>query len=151
MKRSTWVLALSMHHVSNSSAAVKLVLPFKDGIASVTCLGFNSPLAVSPPSAITTSPGLRCLKLPHSLKICTSLISPSNKSETKHAPLFGVTAIRHFKILQCLLEEKVLPCLAKFLQHSILNSVQSTVQYIFVIALKTFGMNTSSEPFQGTS
>ena len=98
---STWVLALAMHHVSNSSAAVKVVLPFKDGIVSVTCLGFNSPLAVSPPSTITTSPGWRYLKLPHSLKICTSLISPSNKSETKHAPLFGVTAIRHFKILQC--------------------------------------------------
>ena len=68
-------------------------------------------------------------------------MSPSNKSDTKHAPPFGVTAIRHLKVLVCLYAEKVFPCLVKFLEHSTRNSVQSTMQRIFFIVLKTFGRN----------
>ena len=33
------------------------------------------------------------------------------------------------------------PCLAKFLEHSTLNSVQSTTHLIFFMALKTLGRN----------
>lgn len=33
------------------------------------------------------------------------------------------------------------PCLAKFLEHSTLNSVQSTTHLIFFMVLKTLGRN----------
>lgn len=79
--------------------------------------------------------------MPLSLKIRTSSISPSNKSEIKQAPPVGVTAIRHLNVLVGLYEEKVFPCRAKFLEHSTLNSVQSTMHRMFLMVLNTLGRN----------
>lgn len=79
--------------------------------------------------------------MPLSSKILTSSISPSNKSEIKQAPPLGVPAIRHLNVLVCLYDEKVFPCLAKFLEHSTLNSVQSTMHRIFRMVLNTLGRN----------
>ena len=79
--------------------------------------------------------------MPLSSKIRRSSIPPSNKSEIKQACPLGVTAIRHLNMLVCLYDEKVFPYLAKFLEHSTLNSVQSTMHHIFLMVSNTLGRN----------
>ena len=80
-----------MRRVSNSSAALILFLSLKnDWIFDYTWKGFKRSCTVKPRSAKTKSYGLRCFKRLLSLKMWTSSISPSNKSETKYAPPLGV-------------------------------------------------------------
>ena len=131
-----------MGRVSSSSAALRHFLPFKTvRIFNSTCRGFSSSRTVKPRSANTKSYGLRCFMMPLSSKIGTSSISTSHKSEIKQAPPLGVTAIRHLNVLECLYDKKVFPYLAKFLEHSTLNSVQSTMHRIFFMVLNTLGRN----------
>ena len=49
--------------------------------------------------------------------------------------------MKHLKVLACWYEEYVFPCLAKFLDVSTLNSVQSTLHSIPLMVLKTPGRN----------
>ena len=131
-----------MRRVSSSSAALRDFLHLKNvGILHSTCRGFSSSCTVKRRSANTKSYGLRCFMMPLSSKIRTSSISPSNKSEIKQVPPLGVTAIRHLNVLVCFYDEKVFPCLTKFLEHSTLNSVRSTMHRIFLMVLNTLGRN----------
>ena len=66
---------------------------------------------------------------------------PLEQIGNKAGSPIGVTAIRHSNLLVCLYDEKVFPCLAKFLEHSTLNSVQSTMHCIFLMVLNTLGRN----------
>ena len=137
---STYFLALAIFRVESSSAALKLVLPFKNaGMLTWACKGFTRSCTVNPLSASIMSPGSICFRIPLSSKSYTSEMSPSNKSDTKHAPPLGVTAIMHLKVFPCLYDEYVFPCLPKFLDVSTLNSVQSTLHLVFFIVLKTLG------------
>ena len=130
-----------MRCVSSSSAGLRDFLHFKNaGILHSTCRGFSSSRTVKPRSANTKSYGLRCFMMPLSSKIRTSSISPWSKSEIKQAPPLGVTAIRYLNVLVCLYDEKV-SRLAKFLEHSTLNSVQSTMHRIFLMVLNTLARN----------
>ena len=130
-----------MRRISSSSAALRDFLHFKNaGILYSTCRGFSSSRTVKPRSANTKSYGLRCFMMPLSSKIRTAEISPWSKSEIKQAPPLGVTAIRYLNVLVCLYDEKV-SHLAKFLEHSTLNSVQSTTHRIFLMVLNTLGRN----------
>ena len=86
-----------MRFVRRTSSGVNFSRrPKKGGINMVACLGSNNSCTVKPLSTKIKSPGLIKSKIPDFLKIETSLILPSNKSDMKQAPPLGVTAIKHF-------------------------------------------------------